>query len=346
MMNGINPITGAWLIGDNIWPTLDTAIGAISSIPGWDVTSYRVSSPQWYELSNDITPQYILDGLCKSAQATISKRWAQQVSEAYAISVKAVESIDALGELSASMGSSVQSEYDYSAWVNGDNVSVAKADSGTLSAPTAIKEPTGAVLARGDYFFDSKDKLEEKNALVEAMIAEAECEIMKSHRANTVSFDTVLLPVLDRHHTVSVSTSVVSCKGKVRHVVHVLDPDAGSATTSVSIALLLTGATGLPVVPSSKDVPDATPDGPPEETDKTTVITGTWFDVRTATNIDGYSGWIGVTSDSLDMSYEVHDAQFRILAPEISSEDVQDLNGSVSKDITIHLEEDFLQINN
>jgi hypothetical protein len=325
---------------------METVEGAITSIPGWDVASYRLDHPVWTELSNSNTPQYILDQLCKYATATITKKWAQQVTESYAINVVASESVNALGELSSDMSSSVQSEFDYSAWVNGDNTSTDKADAGTLSTPTAIKEPRGSTLARGDYFFDSKDKLADKDAVLEAMIEEAECEIMKSHRGNTVAFDTVLHPVIDRVHTVSVSTGVVSCKGKVRHVVHVLDPDAGSATTSVSIALLLTGATGLPVVPGSKDVPEATPEAPEQESDKTIIVQGTWFDVNEVRDIEGYSGWVGVTNDSRELSYGVHQAQFRILAPEISEEDVQDLTETMAKEIAIHLEEDFLQITN
>lgn len=162
-----------------------------------------------------------------SARFTLARRDSQSITEHYRLRVKADESVNRVGELGRTLRASASVDADTEPFT----------DFPEYDAP-----PEGAVRDQaGDWVLDV-DKLPGSSAAdarfaMEVLLDRARTQILASHRENSVGFATPLHPALERHDTVSVSQQRVAATGKVRHLLHQLDIEAGSATTQVSLAL-------------------------------------------------------------------------------------------------------------
>lgn len=152
--------------------------------------------------------------LCFGADWTASKRWSQNITEKYTLSVTAPQSIAQYGEIAQESSIGVASEYDSSGWEKYD----------TYTPPTALITDQDTNLM-GWY---------NNTALA---IARAQTTIIKSHRDNRVIFQCELHPEFDLSQTIYLNCTRLQAQGKVRSIRHKLNVTTGEAVTICELAL-------------------------------------------------------------------------------------------------------------
>lgn len=161
------------------------------------------------------TRQYIAIG----ADFTLRKRWVQDVKQTFDLTVQSTPNIaryDLLTEeVQAALDSSQDEEGfdDFGATPPGTEI--------TIGSDTAWTTFSSADLT----------------AAVDAAIAQAQVIILDSFRQNSVSFQTLLQPELERFHFVRLEADSVTGQGKCRRVTHRISLDQGSATSEVELAV-------------------------------------------------------------------------------------------------------------
>lgn len=161
---------------------------------------------------------------CMGASFTLSKRWAQVVTENYDILVTAPDSIASMGAQGVTEAYGITSEYDASDWENKE-----------FSAPSS-----GMIVDLGGSGDTSKEadpaRRVEMELAQKVILQKASTEILYTHRDNEVSFKTVLIPSVDLSHTIELQ-SAISTKAKVRRITEVLNIASGEATQMISLAV-------------------------------------------------------------------------------------------------------------
>lgn len=134
-------------------------------------------------------------------------RFAQTVVESYTITVQAPQSIAQYGTKSSGMLHSLDVEYDVSEWEKNE----------------AYSSTTGLTASGSDYYIDQDGLPSDYKDAIETAINLARTEILKTHRKNTVTFETYLFPAVDLKHTVKIDTSNIVAQGKVTAITHTID---------------------------------------------------------------------------------------------------------------------------
>lgn len=206
------------------------------------------------------------------ARVVARRHHAQTVTQRYVLEVSAPDSVAANGVLSEEISAAWASEWDSAAW------EAAWADG--QPTPTGWAAPAGATpcdeVAPPENFepildppgigvvhLDHAPDAPDRQAMLRALLAEAEARIQGSHRATDVRCSTLIQPALDTRHAVTLTAQGVTAAGKVRRFRHTLDPEAGSYTTEITLAVRGVGAAGLatptPLDPPEAPAPDTTP---------------------------------------------------------------------------------------
>jgi len=154
---------------------------------------------------------------CLGAYWTAYKRWAQTVTEEYSMTVKSPQSIDQYGTITKTLNYAFQEESEASEW------------EGATAFPV------------GQGFNGIHDQDKERTKLDDALnvaLRQAKNTIEGSHRATTVTFDTVRIrPELDLVHTLEVAAEELDCKGKIQSIEHRFNIRTGEAKTTVTVVL-------------------------------------------------------------------------------------------------------------
>lgn len=151
--------------------------------------------------------------LCFGAEWEASKRWSQNITEKYSLSITAPQSVVQYGEIAQESSIGVISEYDTSGWEKYDTYS---------SADPITDQDTNLV---GWY----------NNAAL--AIAKAQTTIIKAHRDNRVTFRCQLHPEFELSHTIYLDCTPLQARGKVRSIHHRMDVTTGEAVTTCELAL-------------------------------------------------------------------------------------------------------------
>lgn len=159
------------------------------------------------------------DYLVWGVRFVLAQRWRQSITEKYEITVQAPESIESVGVISREQRTGVQSESDdsFDQW-------------------ETYESPKGEAYETGLFFSDADDRANAETAL-QAIIGRSRNDILKSHRSNTVSFDTLIQPEMERFHTARINSDAVTAQGKVREISHLLDIDSGIALSTIALAV-------------------------------------------------------------------------------------------------------------
>lgn len=262
------------------FPSLEAVESAVSGL-GWHVVSSAWSDAYAYVAS--AKPTGAPDGAdsdwwiyggggIASYAATLRQRHAQTVTERYAITVTAPDSIAANGTLSSTLRGALASAWTPNEWEA----------SATLAPDVSAADQ--------DYSPDADRAA--SDAAMEHLVAMARTKIIGSHRRARVSFAIPCLPELDLIHAVALDTETVEASGKVVRLRHVLDPDAGEATTTVSFAVSGIAATG-----TAADTPVVA--APPPDVDAATGEDDWGASLPTLSTHVG--GWTGATVYSESM---------------------------------------------
>lgn len=225
------------------YPTQQDLIGAASG-SGWTVT-LGVFFPAPAAIPHGSGGFiYTDDGAIDMAVLTLTQRHSQTVTESYALTVSAPESVTQNGELPHALRGALASEFDGVAWESALDLAPLMASGGDQDyAPDAPR-------ADADYAIDT-------------LLDQARVKILGSHRNARVGNAILCNPDLDLDKKVAIATAMVSAAGKVASVTHVLDFAAGSAISEFELAIFGAGGAGI-ITPDTLAPPD-----PPAEAAET-----------------------------------------------------------------------------
>lgn len=160
--------------------------------------------------------------LCQGASWTATKRWTQNIQEDYELIVTAPDSTGIYGNLKRDEQGNMSDSWAPEVW---EDYNVYR------SAP----DETITTITDG-YYFDKDTERADCNASILTLLNRAKTTILKSHRQNTASFRRSIWPQVELHHTVEISTSKLTIKGKVKSFTHTINVATGEAYTDVTIA--------------------------------------------------------------------------------------------------------------
>jgi alpha-tubulin suppressor-like RCC1 family protein len=177
------------------------------------------------------------DGAIDMAIIYLTQRHSQTVTEKYALTVAATESVTANGTLPGSVRGALASAFDGLAWESALDVAPLMPDGGEQDySPDATRTDA-------DY-------------ALQTLLDQANVKILGSHRGARVSNAVLCNPALDLDKRVTISTADMSASGKVAAVTHTLDFASGSAISEFSIACFGAGGAGI-ITPDTLDPPAA-----------------------------------------------------------------------------------------
>lgn len=218
------------------YPTQQDILGAAGG-SGWTVThALFTNAPAAIPHSSGgfIVPA---DGSIDMAILHLTQRHSQTVTERYALTVRAQESIDANGTLPFALRGALESAFDGNAWESALDV-----------APLM---PTGGEM---DYAPDASRT--DADAAIQTLLDQANVKILGSHRSTRVSVLAPCDPSIDLDKRVRIDMPHIVAEAKVAEIEHMLDLDAGAATTRFSIAPFGAGGAGI-ITPDTLAPPSA-----------------------------------------------------------------------------------------
>jgi len=266
--------------------------------------------------------------LVMTAEFSAVKRWSQQVTENYTLTVSAPQSVTWLGAIGFEERASNETETDSEGWLDG------------------IATPTGRTDALGDIVQDKYNRTISDND-IETLIARARTEILSAHRGNYVWADIELNPLLERFHTVRLNSGGIDGTGKVFKLKHVMDLDAGSATTEVKVAISLNGGEAA-ITDDTIEAPTA-PGTDPDITapDSSTALPSRIGNDDTAANFDddweGFTGNYTVAVGS-PTENQIYPIRFKVVTPDIDQEAIDHIEADKTQTYEFDIPNETLTI--
>lgn len=162
--------------------------------------------------------------LCTAANWTSGIKFSQTVTEKYTIVMQAPQAINQYGVKEEGITYNVDDPYDNQEWENSNTIN-------------NTQDP---------FYVDVKNKVLDKNKMIQVALNRARHLILKNYRGLTVQFRTVKLsPEYDLQHTIRLDvdefnrnwTSEIDAIGKVKTVVHTINFKTTEAYTYVELAL-------------------------------------------------------------------------------------------------------------
>lgn len=178
---------------------------------------------------------------CKGASATLVRRYVQTVERVYSLTVSCAASVAQLGAVVSERQASMDTAFNQDEWERMQPTTPALI--GELSAQALspwdayVAAPSAGTETAWDFDQDPAATAAQASAAMAVLIRQAQRDIRASHRAHRVAFATVLRPALDVAWTVRVNVTGLQASGKIARVRHIMDLDAGAATTECEIAI-------------------------------------------------------------------------------------------------------------
>ena len=182
--------------------------------------------------------------LCQGASWLASRRWAQTVTEKYAIDVRAPVSMEGNGERAELEEYGIKVDQDVSDWVA--QRAYEEAGEGFTVVGGSVDGGDGIVL--GDQVKEANEDVATGRIAFEqaqrTALAAAAAELRGSHRGTRVSWSTLFDPTISPDMTPRLNTKL-KATGRLDYLRHRFDLDAGSAITDGRIAISRAGGVGL-----------------------------------------------------------------------------------------------------
>lgn len=189
-------------------------------------------------------PNPVTDVLfCLGFSAVVSFDYAQQIDETHRIVVHNPASIAAVGVVSEAMSGALEGVYDDPVAVE-QNILLYRQQVTTIPPKNLAPVVVGLTNSVTGTLTTDSDRTA-ANAAMETLIAIAATKIHASHRRHTVSGAVPANPALDVDKTVAVAAQGVAARGKVRRVVHRLDPASGRAVSEFELAVCAVAGIGM-----------------------------------------------------------------------------------------------------
>lgn len=227
------------------WLTVSMVKSAVDGLSGWEMQgTVDITSPAYgvylaegwsdggYVITPDVAPTLALG--FTSYHAT---RWQQTVTEDYTVTLVNADLETALGkQIPEEIGANLVAEFDQSAWDTDASVGpgpVLVTSSG--SAPPPVVGDVIETWQPEGYDESARDEV------LRTLLDQAWVKLLDSTRTGRVRFEAPIRPQLWLDWWITIEHARLRAAGKVVAVAHALDPDAGSAVTSVEIAVGLPG---------------------------------------------------------------------------------------------------------
>lgn len=181
--------------------------------------------------------------LCMGFTATVSFDFSQEITEQHRITVQAVKSVAAVGVRRKTIRGALQGEYpDLTA---AETAAILYKADITSIPPTDTATPAAGMVTEADVTLAPGTDRDAADAAMEALIDVAKVDIHRAHRGNSVGGAVPCNPAIDLDKTLAIAAGGVTARGKVRRLVHRLDPDAGTAVTEFALALCSIAGYGI-----------------------------------------------------------------------------------------------------
>lgn len=247
------------------------------------------------------------------------ERWAQQVTEQYRIRLEVAPGIAQAGEIIArqSASASVESE-QVAAWEE-------DAFDGGSTGHTELREESRRV------------------ELLECLLAQASAKLVAAHRGSTVSWQvpTSLALAADLAHTLEIDDQGVHALGKCRRIVDAFDLEAGTALTTLAIAVMRGGAgEGDPLTVPARSERATPPGGSVGATEPLpTQLGGRHSSPPYDDTLPGFAG----NYDNEDGG-ETYPHRFDLISAEIPAEDRDEEQVEIAATYRVSIPDDVLEL--
>lgn len=215
--------------------------------PGWYGGIGWLGDQQRWNLGNNgatasgFSSYNITTSSSSSSQATYAagatwtgtRRFSQKLQKTYTITVTATDSQALFGTVSRDSSYSIQDPYDASRW---DNYAAYESSFNVGNGQTIALNTSKAV--------DVVTIEGKSNENLKAAVQRARVEILKSHRENTVTAETPIMPELQLYHTLAINSTQIQAKGKVSSYRHVVNFTTTDSFTEFEIKFYQLGAGG------------------------------------------------------------------------------------------------------
>jgi hypothetical protein len=188
--------------------------------------------------------------LCIGASWVATTRFAQNMKENYTLTVTAPQSTSDFGTIQQDESITINSEFNSADWEN--YVSYQDKTEGTFIDDSAGNPTTS-------YYIDKDVNRSGLNTSINVLLNKAKTSILKTHRQNKVTFSRSLWPEIDLRHTVSLSLTRLTAKGKVSSIEHRFNVASGEAVTTCGISFYTSTGSASDSTLSIPSLPTATP---------------------------------------------------------------------------------------
>lgn len=213
-----------------------------------------IVSIQWIELPTD--PVYLpeIDGYwnpvqavhdiwCLGFGAVVAFDYAQTHDETYTLTVENAASIAAVGVIPDQLYGALEGVFDDPVAAE-QNVLMYRQQMAVIPPKSVAAVAVGLTNSVDPVLSDDTDRAAAE-AAIECLVATAMTKIHSAHRQHSVSAAVAANPVIDVDKTIAINAGGVNAQGKVRRLVHRLNPDTGSATTDFDLAICSIAGVGI-----------------------------------------------------------------------------------------------------
>lgn len=273
---------------------------------------------------------YSTEGVYASAaNFTLTNRWTQQGIKKYTLSVASATSQAVFGTLERDSSYTITDEYDSSRWDEYTGYSstfdVGNGDTVSLNGNTTYNVTTNEAKAKSN---------------IQAALDKAKTEILKSHRENLITCQVAFLPYVNMQHTVEISTSQLTAKGKVKSYRHMIDFQKPDSETEIEIAFYSLGAGGSD---DNYTLPTITPTNPDSVTSTRALDSVYGQDPDTEFYLKR-DGWFGNKWPTASFYRTAYTEQFRVDTPRIPASLVDGIEYANSGSYAIEIPSNTLTI--
>jgi allophanate hydrolase subunit 1 len=296
----------------------------IASAPDW----YRVilSTPDpcgngqpWVNNYADLLLGFTLTG---------SRRWAQAVTENYTMTVVAQTSVDQAGEVISRESLSIEYTNDLA-----DNWE---------STAFGI-DATGADPGSNGHV-DERDEVQRASAF-ECLLAQAKTTIIAAHSATKISWEvpTSMAMEIDLVHTLAIADQGIGARARCCHVYDTFDLAAGTALTTLTIAVMRGGGDVSDPLAAPAYVVEPQPEPEPANPPGANLPTQLGGKKSSPVYDDAVDGFAG-NYDNADPTLPVFTRRFQITATEIADVDRDEKTVPIATTYRVAVPNDYLEL--
>ncbi len=280
------------------------------------------------------------EAFCLGAQWQAGRRWAQTITEEFAIDVTSPDIAEAIGQQQINADYAVEATYDATDY---------EAQKDFTGPPADFVFSTKS----NDWQKDADQNTADGRAAMEAAqtvaMEVARSEILGRARSNRVGVSNIYDPMMSLDWTVRINTPYCKATGKVALIEETINPVTGDLGMAIEIAVSRHGGTGL-----GAEDPLTPPPAPeqPQETNTGRIYTIGYhvgqeeFSPPDDPDWDGWITNVQSNGDSYFPTGESYDVRFVVAYPEVEVEARDELTADDITTYNIIVPEDELELSN